>query len=109
MVVLMVGLSLKAQAPQTMTYQAVVRDASGRLICNGSVGVRLSILQGSENGTAVYTDQQTLLTNANGLFTVILGIGGRSLEGIDWAAGPFYIKSEVDPTGGSNYTLTIVQ
>ena len=104
-----VGMAVWAQAPQTMTYQAVVRDATGRLVCNGNVGVQLSILQGSENGTAVYTDRQTVTTNANGLFTVILGSSSNRLDGIDWGAGPFFIKSEVDPTGGTNYTLSIVQ
>jgi len=103
------GLTAKAQAPQLMTYQAVVRDATGRLVCNGDVGVQISILHGSENGTAVYSDRQTVTTNANGLFTVMIGSSSNSLEGIDWAAGPFFIKSEVDPTGGSNYTLVIVQ
>ena len=103
------GMAVWAQAPQTMTYQAVVRDATGRLVSNRDVGVRLSILQGSENGTAVYEDRQTVTTNANGLFTLTVGSTGNRLDGIDWAAGPYFIKSEVDPAGGTDYTLSIVQ
>lgn len=100
---------LSAQVPLTFTYQAVVRDAQGRLVCNDNVGVRLSILQGSENGTVVYSASQTAHTNANGLFTVLIGTDGNSLAYIDWGAGPYFLKSEVDPTGGSLYTLTTVQ
>ena len=98
-----------AQVPQTLTYQAVVRDGNGRLVCNSNVGVRISILQGSESGVAVYSDQQTVRTNANGLFTLLIGAAENSISGIDWAAGPYFLKSEIDHTGGSNYTLATVQ
>lgn len=98
-----------AQVPQTLTYQAVVRDGNGRLICNSNVGVRISILQGSESGVAVYSDQQTVRTNVNGLFTLLIGTAENSIGGIDWSAGPYYLKSEIDHTGGSNYTLATVQ
>ena len=108
-VAMVATLTVWAQVPQTLTYQAVVRDGNGRLICNSNVGVRISILQGSENGMAVYSDQQTVRTNANGLFTLLIGTAENSIGGIDWAAGPYYLKSEIDHTGGSNYTLTTVQ
>ena len=108
-VAMVATLSVWAQVPQTLTYQAVVRDANGRLICNSNVGVQLSIVQGTEDGTAVYTDRQTVHTNANGLFTMLIGSEENSIGGIDWAAGPYYLKSEIDPTGGSNYTLETVQ
>lgn len=100
---------LSAQVPLTFTYQAVVRDAQGRLVCNNNVGVRLSILQGSVDGIVVYSDRQTAHTNANGLFTVLIGSDENSLAHIDWAAGPYFLKSEVDPAGGTTYTLTTVQ
>ena len=45
-----------AQAPEKMSYQAVVRDASDNLVTNQAVGMQISILQGSETGTAVYTE-----------------------------------------------------
>ena len=110
MVMLMVTtMTVWAQVPQTLTYQAVVRDGNGRLICNSNVGVRISILQGSENGVVVYSDHQTVRTNANGLFTLLIGTAENSISGIDWAAGPYYLKSELDHTGGSNYTLATVQ
>ena len=101
-----------AQAPEKFTYQAVVRNASNSLIANAQVGVRVSILQGSANGSAVYVETQTATTNANGLMT--LSIGGGSVQqgtfaSIDWSNGPFFLKTETDPNGGSNYTVTSTQ
>jgi len=99
----------QAQAPQLMSFQSVVRDSTGKLVANHSVGLRLSILQGSIAGTAVYTETQTATSNANGLITLQVG-GGTVVSGtfssIDWSAGPYYINSEIDPTGGTNYAIT---
>ncbi|MBQ6154986.1 MAG: fibrobacter succinogenes major paralogous domain-containing protein [Bacteroidales bacterium] len=101
-----------AQAPEKFTYQAVVRSASNSLVANAPVGVRVSILQGGVNGTLVYMETQTGVTNANGLITLQIG-GGNVQQGafadIDWANGPFFLKSETDPNGGSNYSITTTQ
>ena len=97
-----------AQAPQKFSYQAVVRDASNNLIANQPVGVQISILQGSAAGEAVYVETQNATTNANGLMTLEIG-GGTMLSGdfatIDWGDGPYFLKTETDPNGGTNYTI----
>jgi hypothetical protein len=99
---------LVAQSPQKLSYQAVIRDASGKLVQGSTIGVRLTILQGSTTGTAVYTETHAALTNANGL--IALEIGGGTTSGnfsaIDWAGGPYFLKTETDPAGGTNYTIT---
>ena len=104
--------SLFAQSPEKFTYQAVVRNASNSLVANAPVGVRVSILQGSASGSAVYVETQTATTNANGLVTLSIG-GGNVQQGafadIDWANGPYFLKTETDPNGGSNYSITTTQ
>ena len=96
-----------AQAPQKFSYQAVVRNESNTLV-RGNVGVRITILQGGANGTMVYQETHTTVTNANGLMTLEIG-GGTVVNGefatIDWANGPFFLKTETDPDGGTNYTI----
>ncbi|HRP00271.1 MAG TPA: hypothetical protein PLN54_12615, partial [Flavobacteriales bacterium] len=77
---LTLALQLSAQAPQRMSYQAVVRDEANALVTNSTVGMRLSILQGSTTGTAVYVETHSAPTNANGLVTVQVG-GGAVLSG----------------------------
>ena len=47
-------VSVFAQSPEKMSYQAVIRDANNYLITNQSVGIRISILQGTSSGTVVY-------------------------------------------------------
>ena len=107
--VLLQSLLIFAQAPQKMTYQSVVRNSANVLLANQAVGVRISILEGSLSGTAVYSETHAVTTNANGLFTLEAG-GGTPTEGvfadIVWGNGAHYIKSEIDPTGGTNYTLS---
>ena len=111
-IIVLCATTLFAQAPEKFTYQAVVRNASNSLVANAPVGVRVSILQGSASGSAVYVETQTATTNANGLVTLSIG-GGNAQQGafadIDWANGPFFLKSETDPNGGSNYSITTTQ
>jgi uncharacterized protein (TIGR02145 family) len=98
-----------AQAPEKMSYQAVVRNNNNVLVSNHSVGMRISILQGSATGTAVYTETQTPTTNANGLIAIEIGTGtvvSGTFANIDWANGPYFVKTETDPNGGTAYTLT---
>ncbi len=98
-----------AQAPQKMSYQGVIRDGSNALVTTTAVGMQISILQGSANGTAVYAETQIPTTNTNGLVSIEIG-GGTVVSGnfstIDWANGPYFIKTETDPAGGANYTIT---
>jgi len=98
-----------AQAPQKMSYQAIIRNNSNALVSNQSVGMRISILQSSVNGTAVYVETQVPTTNINGLVSIEIG-GGTVVTGnfsnIDWANGPYFIKTETDPSGGLNYSIT---
>ena len=103
------NLLLFAQAPEKMTFQAVMRDASNNLVINTNIGTQVSILQGSANGTSVFAETHTLSTNANGLLTLEIGTGSLvsgNFSSIDWANGPFYIKTENDLTGGTNYTIS---
>lgn len=106
---LLFGAISFAQAPQKMSYQSVVRDNSNTLVTNASVGVRISILQGSASGTVVYQETHSVNTNANGLATLAIGNGSvvsGSMASINWGAGTYFVKTETDPTGGTSYTVT---
>ncbi|MFP4061139.1 MAG: hypothetical protein ACLFUC_11720, partial [Bacteroidales bacterium] len=96
------------QSPEKMSYQAVIRDAGDNLITDTEVGMQISILQGSASGEEVYVETQEPTTNANGLVSIEIGTGTTSddFSAIDWADGPYFIKTETDPEGSTNYTIT---
>lgn len=108
---LVLVVTVWAQSPQKMSYQAVVRNNDNSLVINRPVGVKISVLQGTDNGNKVYSElfNPNPETNANGLLTLEIG-GGIPVSGtfseIDWSKGPFFIRTEIDPSGGSNYTVT---
>jgi len=96
------------QAPQKMSYQAVIRNASNNLVSNSNVGMKISILQGSATGSSVYSEAHAATSNSNGLVTIEIGTGNvvsGNFGSINWGQGPYFIKTETDITGGSNYTL----
>ena len=105
---LLATVSILAQTPEKMSYQAVLRDASNILLMNQEVGMQIRILQGTITGTAVYIERQTATTNINGLVSIAIGSGTSSddFSAIDWSAGPYFIKTAIDPSGGSSYSIT---
>ncbi len=99
---------ISAQAPEKFSYQAVIRNASNTVITNAPVGIKISILKTSNTGTVVYSESQTANTNSNGLISLQIGDGSvisGSIATIDWSADSYFIKTEVDPSGGSSYTV----
>ncbi len=110
-IILITGLLITnafAQAPEKMSYQAVIRNADGNTVTT-TVGMQISILQGSAQGSAVYAETQTPLPNASGLVSLEIGTGTvvtGSFAAIDWASGPYFIKTETDVEGGTNYTIS---
>lgn len=109
---LLASFAMQAQAPQKFSYQAVVRNASNALVRNTPVGVRISIFQYTAGGTLKFQETHTPTTNDNGLFTIEIGNGtlvSGAISTIDWGDGPYFLRSEVDPLGGTSYTLTADQ
>ena len=97
-----------SQAPQAFKYQAVARNASGDVVTNQVIGLRLSILKGSASGTAVYTETHAPNAGDHGVFSVNVGAGqvqNGSFSSINWGADDYWLQVEMDLGGGSNYVL----
>ena len=106
---LLLAVMLWAQSPEKMSYQSVVRDASNALVASQTVGMQLSILQGTASGTAVYVETQTPTTNLNGLVSLQIGSGALvsgDFTSINWSSGLYFVKTEIDLLGGNTYTIT---
>jgi lysophospholipase L1-like esterase len=107
--IIIINITLMAQSPEKMSYQAVIRNGNDKLLVNQTVGIQISILMGSTNGTIVYSETYKTSTNASGLVSFEIGNGTvtkGNFANINWATGPYFIKNETDPTGGINYTIT---
>ncbi len=98
-------VSLIAQSPEKMSYQAIIRNSDDNLVTEQQVGMQISILNGSASGTIVYSETQNPTTNTNGLVSIEIG-NAAGFDTIDWSMGPYYLKTETDPAGGTNYTIT---
>lgn len=97
-----------AQSPEKISYQAVVRDAENNLLTNQTVGMQITIVHGSSEGTEIYVETHAPVTNENGLISIEIGEGtalsGAFIE-INWENGPYFIRSETDPEGGTDYSI----
>jgi hypothetical protein len=108
-IAVLISVGVYAQAPQRLSYQAIIRNAANTLVTNSPVGMRISILQGTAAGPAVYVETQTPTTNINGLATIVIGTGtlvSGNITTINWGTNTYFIKTETDPAGGTNYTIT---
>ncbi|MCE5346158.1 MAG: hypothetical protein LLG13_07725 [Bacteroidales bacterium] len=108
--IVLLPFNIFAQSPQKMSYQFVVRNAGGALVTDHGVGLKISILQGTATGTVVYQEifNPNPQTNSNGLASVEIGSGlpvTGTFSSINWAAGPYFLKTETDPTGATDYTI----
>ena len=100
-----------AQVPNSFSYQMVIRNGNNELVANTTVGIRIGLLGGNAADTLWYEEEHKVKTNLNGLAYITIGKGNilkGAVSTIDWTRGPFFIKSETDPTGGTNYSLIIV-
>ena len=106
---ILITVGISAQAPNKISYQAVIRNSSNTLVKNITVGMKISILQTTPSGVPVYVETQVPTANANGLVSIEIG-GGTVVSGnfatINWANGPYFVKTETDPAGGTSYSIT---
>ena len=102
------SLSSFGQAPEGFKYQAVVRDAGNTILKNQAVGLRMTIQQGSIGGTTVYSETFASTTNTYGLVNLEIGNGtvvSGTFANIDWSAGPYFMETAIDVTGGTSYSV----
>lgn len=108
MLLLLLQTTTFAVVPEAIKYQAVARDNGGNILANKNIGIRLSILKGTISGTAVYVETHATTSNNLGLINLEIGKGTPvtgTMSAINWGNDSYFIKIEMDETGGSNYTL----
>ena len=104
---LFIGFYIKAQSPQAIPYQAIVRNASGNIISNQAVKLRFSIHDSLATGTVVYKEIHNVSTNAQGLVNVNIGQGDvqtGTFFTINWGKNSKFIQTELDPINNNTFT-----
>ncbi len=91
---------------QNFNYQAAIRNNTGALIINQSIGVQIKLLQGSALGATVYTETHSVTTNAFGILSLAVGTGATTdtFSSIDWSTN-YWLEIATDLTGGTSYTV----
>lgn len=105
--ILLTGISF-SQKRQTIAYDGLLSSA-GNAIKNSAVRVVVSILRGSASGAAVYTEQHITNTGPDGKYHIEIGNGTMTtgqFDSIVWSDGIFYLRTAIDPLGGTNYSIT---
>jgi uncharacterized protein (TIGR02145 family) len=92
-----------AQAPQTIPYQAVLRNSDGSIMANTAATITLKIHDITATGMVVYQETHATTTNAQGL--VSLNVGGgtavtNTFSGIQWGAGSKFLHVLMDTGSG---------
>lgn len=91
--------------PDAFNYQTVVRNSEGVPMSDQEVSFRMSVRQGSANGTIVYQETHSANTNEHGLVSFRIGEGSSSdeLADVNWGNNSHYLQTELDPEGGNSY------
>ncbi|CAM1345177.1 C1q-like domain-containing protein [Tenacibaculum amylolyticum] len=94
---------------QEFNYQAAVRDVTGAVVANQSVGVQIKIYEGNptSSGTVIYTETHTVATNGQGVLSLSVGTGTTTtpFTNIDWSTQNHWLETGIDTTGGTNYMV----
>lgn len=97
-----------ASAQTGLNFQGVARTTNNVIIASQDITLKLSILQGTATGIPEYIEIRKVKTNAQGLFTAVIGdaetfITLGNFADIDWKLSPKFLKIEIDPFAGNNF------
>ena len=99
---------MNAHAQTGLKFQGVARTTNNVILASQAITIKLSILQSSATGTAEYTETRKVTTNAQGLFTAVIGDTGAistlgNFTTINWKNMPKFLKIEMDASAGTNF------
>ena len=103
---LLLGVTVFAQTPEGINYQAVIRKTDGSLVANTTIAIRIQLKQNSATGTVVYSERQSVITSQYGLVNFVIGQGtvlSGTFSTINWSTGNYWVSLGVDFVNGTNY------
>lgn len=105
---MLITINAQQAPPELISYRAIAYNNSGNIITGTTIGIKVTILN---NSTEIYSERHVLQTAADGSYNLQIGGGifltGTSFSEIDWSTSTKFLKIEIDPTGGTNYTVSV--
>lgn len=102
----LMSLSLCAQVPQRIAYQAVLRNADGTVMANQQVVLQVVLHKTTATGDVVYSETHTKTITNQGLVSLEIGAGtvnSGTFGSIDWT-DPIFIEILVKKSGETSFT-----
>ncbi len=101
-------ISVNSIAQTGLNFQGVARGSNNVILASQQISLRLSVLQGSALGDAEYIETRKVITNAQGLFAVVIGDADAistvgNFNTINWKNTPKFLKIEMDAAAGNNF------
>jgi hypothetical protein len=107
---LILFFTINSYSQTGLNFQGVARTTNNIILASQTISIRLTILRENTDGTKFeeYVETRKVSTNAQGLFTVVIGDTGTisklgNFATINWRLIPKFLKIEMDPTGGNNF------
>jgi uncharacterized protein (TIGR02145 family) len=92
-----------AGVPGLINYQGSALDSAGKPLKNQTISLKLSVLDSSSSGAAVYVESHSTATNGSGHFAIQIGGGTANFgtfDSVGWANGRNkYLKTELSQNG----------
>lgn len=91
-----------------MNYQAVARDAFGKLLAKQPIALKISFTSNNGGVKSHYAEIHQVTTDELGLFSLVIGEGKESvgaLTEIPWATEQIWLQVAVDAAGGREFAL----
>ena len=107
-IIMLLMILVNTHAQTGLNFQGVARTSNNVILASQAITIKLSILQGSSTGTADYVETRRVITNAQGLFTAVIGDTGAisslgNFTNINWKNTPKFLKIEMDAAAGTNF------
>lgn len=91
-----------------MNYQAVARDAFGKLLANQNISLKLSFATNSIDNKTYYSEIHQVTTDELGMFSLVIGEGKEQIgavKDIPWASQAIWLNVALDATGGREFAF----
>ncbi len=113
LLIISIGLFMQPLASQTtkangISYQAIARDATGKILANAPVALKISFSVKNNGNQNFYTEVQQVLTDETGLINLVIGNGKETVgafQDIPWDTEQVWLDIEMDAKGGRDFAL----